>query len=87
MHHLTLKYTNNQYIETMERAVYIRNLMRYSKTSLFILVAFIGVMLHADLLMDIDKPHLHELKIDEAFDPLKAETLHRDSAINRKANA
>lgn len=87
MHHLTLRYTNNQYIEKMERAVYIRNLIRYSKTSLFMLVAFIGVMLHADLLMDIDKLHLHDLKIDEAFDPLEAETLHRDAAINRKANA
>lgn len=71
----------------MKRAANIEHLIEYSKKGLFVLFAFICVIIHAHFLMAIDKPDLQEFKTDEAFDPLKFETLHPDSAINRKANA
>lgn len=71
----------------MKRAANIEHLIEYSKEGLFVLVVFICVILHTDFLMAIDKPDLRDIKPEEAFDPLKFETLLPDSAINRKANA
>lgn len=71
----------------MITATYIRIVIGHIGNGLLILVMMLGVLFHADLLMDVQKPFLDDLKIDEAFDPLKVETLHPDSAINRKAYA
>jgi len=71
----------------MKTTTYIKILIGHIREGLLTLVMMLGVMFHSDFLMDIHKPCLDDLKIDEAFDPLKIETLHPDSAINRKANA
>lgn len=71
----------------MKTATYIRILIGHIRKGLLILVMMLGVILHSDFLMDVYKPCLDDLKIEETFDPLKVETLHTDSAINRKAYA
>jgi len=61
--------------------------MGYIKKGLFLFAAILCVMPYGDLFMGIEKPALQDLKTEEAFDPLKIETLHPDSAINRKTYA
>lgn len=65
----------------MKMAVHIKILIGYIKKGLLLLGLMLCVMLHADLHIAMEKPHLHNLDIDEAFDPLKFKTLHPDSAI------
>lgn len=67
----------------MKSTTYIRHLIRYSKIGLFFLLTIICGVLHVDLLMDLDKPVLQHLEIEEAFDPLEVRTLHPDSTIYR----
>lgn len=57
------------------------------KKGLFLFATILCVMLYGDLFIGIEKPALQDLTTDEAFDPIKVETLHPDSAINRKAYA
>lgn len=71
----------------MITATYIRILIGYIKDGLILLFVIVCILLYVDLLRDIEKPALQDFTTDEAFDPITVETLHPDSAINRKANA
>ncbi|TYR36698.1 hypothetical protein FXV77_09370 [Sphingobacterium phlebotomi] len=71
----------------MKTATYIRTLDGHFRNGLLILVMMLGVIFYSDFLMDVYKPCLDDMKIEETFDLLKIETRHPDSVLNRKVYA